>query len=135
MPMTTPIRTVWPSSQVGHQRVGTACLLPPAGAATAIATAVSATTTDQRASAQRQSPCANGRAPAGLVRAVGRVSPINMPLLNTAVASAIRRGNQSRTREGKAGWLTATPTPITKVAENIIGTLGPSPRAAPKTAT
>src|ERR1700674_1606089 len=48
---------------------------------------------------------------------------------------AMRRGNHSRTRDGNAGWLTATPTPIRKVAPKSTGVLGPSPRRAPNTAT
>src|SRR5260370_35070634 len=43
----------------------------------------------------------------------------------------MRLGNQSRTIEGKAGWLTATPRPIRNVEVNSTGVLGPRPRLAP----
>src|SRR6266705_901962 len=46
----------------------------------------------------------------------------------------MRRGNHSRTSDGKAGCVTATPTPMRKVAPNRTGMLGPKPRRAPKTA-
>jgi hypothetical protein len=69
------------------------------------------------------------------VSVTGRVSPIRMPLLNTAVAIAIRAGNHSRTSDGKAGWLTATPNPIRNVAEKMTVVLGPKPRTAPNSAT
>src|ERR1700730_14394432 len=108
---------------------------PRAGAATAIATAERTTTIDQSASAHRQSPCASGSTPTGVVRLTGNVSPISTPLLYTAVAIAIRAGNHSRTIDGKAGWHTATPTPIRNVAEKRTVVLGPIPRKAPKRAT
>jgi len=81
MPITTPMRTVWFSSQFGHHRPGTGGLACRDGAATEIATALTRTSTDHDASAQRQSPWASGSTPAGVVSAVGRVSPIRMPLL------------------------------------------------------
>src|SRR5690349_4414035 len=104
MPITTPMRTVWLSSQDGHQRAGSATRAL-AGAFATSATAIRRTTADHAASAHRQSPCASGSTPAGVVSAVGTVSPIRTPLLNAAVASAMRLGNHSRTSDGKAGWL------------------------------
>src|SRR2546425_12589946 len=125
IPITMPIRIVWPSRHDGHQRVGTDGLGPRFGAAIAMATALKATNTDHSASAQRQSPWAAGSAPTGVVSAVGSVSPMRMPLLYTAVAMAIRLGNQSRTIAGEAGRLTAAPSPIRKEDGDTPGVLGP----------
>src|SRR5579859_2344341 len=122
--MTRPTRTAWPSRQLGHQRVG-AVTFAFLGAAATSAIAVPTTRTDQEAMAQRQSPCASGSAPTGVVNAVGSVSPMRIPLLKAAVAMAILRGNHSRTRDGKSGCAKATPRPIKKVAPNKTGVLGP----------
>src|SRR5207302_10556451 len=123
--ITIPSRTVWPSRHDGHHRVGTTGLGPRFGAASVIASALRATSTDHIARAQRQSPCASGRTPTGVVSAVGSVSPIRMPLLYTAVATAMRLGNQSRTTAGNAGGLTATPTPTRTGVVKRTGMLGP----------
>ena len=80
MPMTRPIRKDWLSSQLGHQRAGTASLRR-AGAAIAMTMAVTAIGIDHSASARCQSPCAIGKTPTGVVNVTGRVSPIRMPLL------------------------------------------------------
>jgi len=48
-------------------------------------------------------------------------------------ARTIRVGNQSRTSDGKAGWLTEMPTPIRKLAANRTG-VESAPRNALKTA-
>ncbi len=134
IPITRPIRTVWLSSQEGHHRARPAAGEGRRGANATIATAVTSTTTDHIAIAQRQSPCAAGSTPTGAVNTVGSVSPISTPLLKAAVARAIRVGNHSRTSAGNAGWLTATPTPIRNVAPKSTNTLGPNPRTAPNSA-
>src|SRR2546421_7497931 len=135
MPITVPTRKTCPSSHDGHHRVGAAVAPRPDGAAAAIAIAVNPTNTDQEARAIRQSPCAAGSTPNGVVKTVGMVSPTRTPLLKTAVATAIRRGNHSRTSAGNAGWLTATPAPMRNVAEKRIVALEPAPLSAPQTAT
>ena len=60
---------------------------------------------------------------------------MRIPLLNTAVATAIRRGNHSRTNAGNAGWLTATPRPIRNEDPNSTVVLDPAPLSALNTAT
>src|SRR6266851_5686189 len=137
IPITAPMRTTWPSRHDGHQRavVGIVTADRRRGAAITSPTALAATIADHDASAHLQSPPKAGSTPNGVVKTVGMVSPNRIPLLNTAVASVMRAGNHSRTREGNAGWLTATPMPIRKVDANSTGVLGPKPRSAPNTAT
>ena len=79
--MTMPIRIVWFWRHSGHQSDRDAGVEVREGAAAAIATALTSTMSDQDASAQRQSSCARGSTPTGVVSTVGSVSPIRMPLL------------------------------------------------------
>ena len=79
--MTRPIRIVWFWRHSGHHALGATAPAPRAGAAMPIAIALISTNADQDARAQRQSSLASGSTPTGVVRAVGSVSPIRMPLL------------------------------------------------------
>src|SRR5438105_15316237 len=135
MPITAPRRRACPSSHDGHHLGVTEPGVRPEGASTAIAIAVAATSSDQEARANRQSPCTAGRTPKGVVKTLGMVSPMRIPLLNTAVATEIRRGNHSRTNAGNAGWLTATPRPIRNEDPNSTVVLDPAPLSALNTAT
>ena len=51
-----------------------------------------------------------------MLSAAVNVTPISMPLVETALASQARLGDQMRTRVGNAGWKIATPKPIARVA-------------------
>jgi hypothetical protein len=83
----------------------------------------------QNASASGQLPPRAG-ATSGPVNVAGAISPTSRPLEYTAVATATLAGNHSRVRVGNAGWLTATPTPMTSVIANSTGSAGPTPRSA-----
>ena len=51
-----------------------------------------------------------------MLSAAAKVTPISMPLVETALASQARLGDQMRTSVGNAGWKMATPKPISSVA-------------------
>jgi hypothetical protein len=81
MPITRPTLIVWFCRHSGHQRDGWAVLDAREGAAETIAMPLISTSSDHDATAQRQSPLASGSTPTGVVRTVGSVSPMRMPLL------------------------------------------------------